>query len=233
MGFKKIFGLFLLIGLFANSSFGQSKRIDSVYAFNYWIDVPVTLGTHAFNLWGQQYLFDLPTLTEKDYGHLTPEDVNPFDRIATRQDPAFADRAHELSDYGLRIAPAIPIVFMISDRKLRSNFLNIGLMYLEMHGINAALYLAATIPIRRNRPFVYNPEESNERKEEKKSTDSFFSGHVSTVTASTFFIVKVLSDYHPHLRKHWWKLYLETPYSKITLDHWGSIPMYTGTLIKV
>ena len=46
-----------------------------------------------------------------------------------------------------------------------------------------------------------------ERKEGVKSTDSFFSGHVSTVTTSTFFIVKVLSDYHPGLRKKWPLLY--------------------------
>ncbi len=185
----------------------QSKRKDSVYALNYWIDIPVAAATHAFNIWGQDYLFNLPTLEYEDYKDLTPEDVIPFDRIAARQDPAFADEAHELSDYGLRIGPAIPLVFMAADRTLRKNFLNLTIMYIETQGINAALYLAAAIPIRRKRPFVYNPDETTERKEGVKSTDSFFSGHVSTVTVSTFFIVKVLSDYHPGLRKKWALLY--------------------------
>lgn len=187
-----------------HSAQAQFKRKDSVYAFNYWVDVPVTIAGHAFNIWGQNYLFNLPKLTYEDYKDLTPEDVKiPFDRVAARQDPEFADRAHDLSDYGLRVGPAIPLIIMAADKTLRKSFLNLTLMYLETHAIQATLYLMATIPIRRYRPFVYNPEESTERKEGVKSTDSFFSGHVSTVTASTFFIGKVLSDFHPGLQRKW------------------------------
>ena len=164
--FSRFLLIFALIfaSLIPESKAQFKRNLDSVYAFNYWIDVPVTLAGHTFNIWGQQYLFNLPKLTYDDYKDLTPEDVIPFDRIATRQDPDFAEQAHDLSDYGLRVGPVIPFIFMVGDKKLRRNFLNLTLMYLETHAINATVYLFATIPIRRYRPFVYNPDEKNRKK---------------------------------------------------------------------
>jgi membrane-associated phospholipid phosphatase len=115
-------------------------------------------------------------------------------------DPAFKDRANDLSDIGLLVAPVLPFTLAL-DKKVRSNFLDYSMMYVEMHAVNSTLYLASTLTIRRKRPFVYNPNVDIEKKEGIKTTDSFFSGHVSVVTSSTFFMTKVFLDHHPELKK--------------------------------
>ena len=47
------------------------------------------------------------------------------------------------------------------------------------------------------RPLVYNPDIPFTDRSESGTLNSFFSGHVSTAAASTFFAAKVYSDYHP------------------------------------
>ena len=41
----------------------------------------------------------------------------------------------------------------------------------------------------------------------RSATDSFFSGHVSMAAGASFFMAKVLSDYHPDLGAKKWLLY--------------------------
>lgn len=193
--------------IYAGSVFDETgKEQEDVYAFNYWYDVSSVVVGFAFNAWGQQYLRDIPVLDSSDFINLKPSDINGFDRSATRQDPDFADQAHDLSDYGLFFGPGLPFLLGF-DKEIRKDALDLTLLYLQMHSYNAGLYLASTLNIRRKRPFMYNPDESIYRKTGPKSTDSFFSGHTSVVSASTFFMAKVYMDYHPELKKKAWLIY--------------------------
>jgi len=55
--------------------------------------------------------------------------------------------------------------------------------------------------VRRPRPFTYNPEVALEKKLKLDAKRSFFSGHASHTAAFTFFMAKVVSDYHPNMKK--------------------------------
>lgn len=203
--FMKNVLLILFFFLLIPKGNSQSDTSEKVYSYNYWIDIPSIVLGFGYNFYGQERLRNYPRLDSMDYIHLSPSDINRFDRSATRQDPDFANDAHSLSDFGLRIAPALPFLLGF-DKKIRQDALNLSLLYLQMHSINATVYLASALNIRRKRPFVYNPNEIYERKSGPKSTDSFFSGHVSVVNASTFFMAKVYLDYHPE-KKKWRYLY--------------------------
>ena len=52
----------------------------------------------------------------------------------------------------------------------------------------------------RPRPFVYNPEVPMEVRTGSDGRESFYSGHVSTAAAMSFFIATVLNDYHPDMK---------------------------------
>ncbi len=184
------------------TSHAQEKE-EKIYHFNYWIDVPLTAFGIAYNFYGQEQLRKAPRLSPEQCAHLSPDDINAFDRGAVKQDPAFANKAHNLSDIALRTVPVLPFLLGL-DKNIRSEALNLSLMYLEMHSVNTLIYLASAQNIRRTRPFVYNENEIEERKSGIKTRDSFFSGHVSVVTASSFFLSKVYLDYHPeHKNKRW------------------------------
>ena len=196
--------VFISIIILQIKGVSQTDSSENVYGYNYWIDIPSIVLGFGFNFYGQERLRNYPRLDSSDYINLGPSDINRFDRSATRQDPEFANDAHNLSDFGLRIAPALPFLLGF-DKEIRKDALNLSMMYLQMHSINASVYLISALNIRRKRPFVYNPDEIYERKSGPKSTDSFFSGHVSVVSASTFFMAKVYMDYHPE--KKWKYLY--------------------------
>lgn len=189
----------------ANPAYAQSAE-QSVYGYRYAIDIPTTLFGIGFNFWGQEQLRQYPHLAPEDYANLGPDNINAFDRGATRQDPTKANAAHGLSNVTLFAAPLLPFALGF-DRKIRKDGLNLSLMYLQTHSFNTIAYLVTALNIRRKRPFVYNPREITERKGGQKSTDSFFSGHVSVVTASTFYMAKVYLDYHPEKRHKKWLYY--------------------------
>jgi membrane-associated phospholipid phosphatase len=184
----------------------KAQEVDEIYNFNYWYDIPSVVVGIAFNAYGQQYLRGLPLLDSSDYINFTPGDINGFDRSATEQDPAYANEAHSLSDIALRVVPVLPFALGF-DKEIRKDALNLTLLYLQMHSYNTSLYLISAMSIRRNRPFLYNPDEIYERKSGPKSTDSFYSGHVSVVTASSFFMAKVFLDYHPEHKNRRWLFY--------------------------
>lgn len=198
--------LFVIVLLMLRIEVSGQKKDSSVYHFNYWVDVPVTVIGFGYNFYGQEKLRQAPRLSPEQYSNLSPKDVNEFDRSAAKQDPSFANEAHGLSDIALRTVPALPF-FLGFDKEIRKDALNLTLMYLETHAVNTLIYLASAQNIKRNRPFVYNPNEIEERKSGPKSRDSFYSGHVSVVTSSSFFMCKVFLDYHPEMRNKKYLLY--------------------------
>ncbi len=198
--------LAVLIMLLLSISLRAQKKDSSVYNLNYWVDIPLTTFGIIYNFHGQKELREAPRLRPDQYSSLSPMDVNAFDRSAARQDPAFANKAHKLSDIPLRTIPLLPFLLGL-DKKIRNDALDLTLLYLETHSVGTLIYLASAQSIRRNRPFVYNPNELEERKSGPKSRDSFFSGHVSVVTTSSFFMSKVFLDYHPEYRNKRWIFY--------------------------
>ena len=55
----------------------------------------------------------------------------------------------------------------------------------------------------RDRPLTYNPAFPIEKRTDGSSRLSFFSGHASRTATATFFLAKVLSDYHPDMKIGW------------------------------
>ena len=86
----------------------------------------------------------------------------------------------------------------ISDKRIRKEWLDVLLLYLETQGIGLNLY-SWGFPqyMDRIRPAAYYEELSLGRRTDGKNKNSFFSGHVSLGATSTFFTAKVINDFHP------------------------------------
>lgn len=124
---------------------------------------------------------------------LNPNDVNPFDRLATHYS---SENAHRMSNYFWYGSQALPILFL-AGKDTRKDFGEIGLIYGETVLINAGMTFLAKSTFRRPRPYVFDPDADLSLKQKRNARASFVSGHTSMTAASTFFMAKVFSDYYP------------------------------------
>ena len=85
---------------------------------------------------------------------------------------------------------------MAIDKKLRKDWFQLVSMYLVTHAINNTIFLAAVSSVHRVRPLVYNTALPVSERTGEAKNNSFYSGHVANTAASSFFIVKVFTDYH-------------------------------------
>jgi len=172
---------------------------QKIYKLNYKSEIPIILGLYALNFYGYQVLGRKPILDSLQIVSLDKKDVWAFDRAALTQGTSQRFDAHEISDWGMKITLLLP-AFLALDKDIRSDWLDILILYFESQAINSNVYeWGGPILTKRIRPFVYYDEIPYNDKTIKGTTNSFFSGHTSTTASASFFMAKVYSDYHPEL----------------------------------
>jgi membrane-associated phospholipid phosphatase len=205
MGVKYIVILFCMknflfvFTFFVLTSSGYSQEIavkNSVYRVRPLIAVPIIVGGFVTNYYGVRFLKSKPGLDSSVAAGLSPSDVNAFDRGAARQNPANAASFMKASDIGLTATVLFP-VFLLGDKKIRKDFFQISIIYLETMAIMSNAYSWGVGHLNRKRPYVFNTDESFKRRTRQGSFNSFYAGHPAACAAATFFIVKVFHDYHP------------------------------------
>jgi membrane-associated phospholipid phosphatase len=140
-----------------------------------------------------------PRLDSLTIKNLDANNINRLDRSATRQDADFAPKARKLSDIGLYGGFALPLL-LLADQEVRKDWASLLVLYLETQAINGNLFSwGAAIHIDRIRPLVYHPDVPWNEKTYMRNKNSFYSGHVSSSATASFFVSKVLCDYHPEL----------------------------------
>ena len=205
-------GLFLIItSLLLLNVDGQDTSAvrEKVYKLNYKIEIPVTVGLFAINYYGFGVVRRKPTLSVDQINALNVNDVWAFDRRALEQDYSASKRESALtaSDWGMNISLFLP-VFLFLDKKIRKDWLDITILYLETQAINSNLYTwGGAVIFDRVRPLVYYDEVSMDEKTGSGTTSSFFSGHTSWTAGASFFMAKVISDYHPELGAKKWLVF--------------------------
>ena len=201
------FLIFLILYSSIFKAIGQdsTKTFNEVYNIKYKVDIPITVGMFALNIYGFNRLSQKSTLDSLEVLALDQNDVWAFDRHVFSQSHPAPPNTYTISDYGLWISYLSPALLFI-DKKIRKDWLDITILYLETQSINLNIYLwAGPVFTTRVRPLVYMEDESWDYKLGPETTDSFFSGHVAMAAGASFFIAKVLSDYHPELgAKKWW-----------------------------
>lgn len=169
---------------------------EKVYNIHPWWELPVGLGgVLAFSTIGLPALTKHASLTEQQALALDPGDVNWFDRPVIFNDPSRYSRAMSHSDIFLNISVLSPALLAF-DRNVRKDWFDLLGMYFMTHAVNQTLYFGLAYGFRRERPYTYNPDVELGQKVGKAKANSFYSGHAAVAAASTFFVVKVYTDYH-------------------------------------
>ena len=203
--------LFILTCFVLINTYGQNGKSEheKVYRLNYKVEIPVTIGLFAANYYELSLLDHKTTLSINQINSLNKNNVWAFDRRALEQNYSYSSREKALtvSDWGMNISIFLPTL-LIFDKKIRKDWYDILLLYLETQSIGANIYMfTGPLFTKRIRPFVYYSEIPIEDKLETGTTDSFFSGHTTLTATASFFMAKVISDYHPELGAKKWLLY--------------------------
>lgn len=200
----------LLSGLLygQNDTIGPVKHPDTApYQINLKYELPGSLAFMCISYFGFRELDRVSTLSESEVLRLDPARINGFDRPVAFYDPARFPQAESRSDFFLNFSIASPLLLAL-DKRVRKDWLDLLTLYMVSHAVDNTIYFATAFPVRRARPLTYNPAVPMSMKTGEARTNSFFSGHVSFSATSTFFLVKVLTDYR-HIRG-WQRLALYT-----------------------
>jgi membrane-associated phospholipid phosphatase len=157
-------------------------------------------GAGAFaNYLGISYLRRKQELSPLEIQALNKGNINSFDSWAFKQDASKRGAFEKYSDYTLMSLNALPVSLLL-DKKIRRDWLGILLMYLETMTITTNIYEWSFLgPNFQNkmRPVAYYDQLSYEERKIADNRNSFYSGHVASAAASTFFMAKVYCDSHP------------------------------------
>ena len=194
---KKILLLFLSCSIAVDTS-GQYNQLEhsKVYKLNKKTEGPVLIGLWVLNFYGMYQLGQKPALDTAQVEALNKDDVWAFDRVVFNQSYPAPANIYTISDIGLWVSFLSPALLFL-DKNISKDWKDITMLYFESQAINYNIYVWSATFTKRIRPIVYYDEDSNNFRFEKTTTDSFFSGHASMTAGASFFIAKVLNDYHP------------------------------------
>lgn len=169
---------------------------SSVYKVNRKIEIPVTAVLMGAYILGLDWVQSKSPLTAEEVESLNPNDIWWFDRKATMQDPEYRGESNATSDIVMKATVVAPLL-LILDRDIRHDWFDVLILYGQAHAAAGNTYVLTAALYDRNRPFVYSSEIPTDHKLDSGTKNSFFSGHTSTTSTASFFMAKVLSDFHP------------------------------------
>jgi membrane-associated phospholipid phosphatase len=167
----------------------------SVYKTNPKLEIPIPMAFFVGSYFGFKALDKYASITEEDVLKLNPETINSFDRPVAYYNPANFEGAQQTSNVLLDVALVSP-VFLLLDKKIRKDWKDILSLFLVTHAIDNVIYFSSGTAVWRPRPLTYNPAVPLSEKIGEGKSNSFFSGHTSWSATSTFFLVKIYTDYH-------------------------------------
>jgi membrane-associated phospholipid phosphatase len=182
----------VLVGLLL-IAFTQGLVAQKNYGLQWRTDLSVTGIILASNLTGLAIGQHIEPLSAAKIASLDRKNVNVLDRPATYWLHGKEDRASNVVLKGATIAPVVLLAF----KKIRKEAVVISVLYLETFTLTLGLTQLTKNLVKRSRPYAYNPEASQESRQQVDARRSFFSGHTSSTATSCFFAAKVWTDLHP------------------------------------
>ncbi len=203
--------LSLAICCCAEQSHSQSPAADSSFhpfKMNRWVSGGIGVAGLISDYFLVPVILHKESLTDSELQRLNKNVyINGFDRWALEQDPSRRSTFQKYSDYTSATIYSLPFLLAF-DGHIRRDWVDMLLLYLETHSVTFSVYnLSFMGPIFQNkyRPIAYYDELPFDQRSSGNNRNSFYSGHVASCAAATFFMAKVYSDFHPDLG---WKKYL-------------------------
>lgn len=172
---------------------------QEVYKLKAASDIPVIAIGTGWSLYAFTKIYSKDKSSEEKILSLDKNNIPSFDRHGA---DVYHPKADELGDMLFYGSMPLPILLML-DREVRKDAFKIAVLYLESMSVTGLLYTGSVYLNDRYRPYAYNSNVPMSQRTRGGAKNSFFAGHVALVGTSTFFIAKVLNDYHPDSKVKW------------------------------
>ena len=189
---------------FNTALLSQYKNNDSArhpYKVNYWVSGGIAVAGGLANYLGIPKIIDKQEITAAELSALNRNNVGGFDRWALNQDASKAEMYNKDAAIVLTTSVTIPLILGF-DKYIKKDWSKMLVMYLETISIVSNIYTNTIIgPTSQNRfrPVTYYDILPVSERNDGNNRNSFYSGHVASTAAASFFMAKVYSDYHPEL----------------------------------
>ncbi len=120
-------------------------------------------------------------------------DINQFDRVATKYNSLLAKKTSNILGYGSFLLHAVFPLHQSTKKDVK----NISLVWGEVVLINAGLTSLSKHIFKRPRPYVYRVDDSHYNKGTHSAQASFVSGHTSMMASNMFFFASTFATYFP------------------------------------
>lgn len=170
-----------------------SLQAQSPFKFRYSVDVPIISIGLGTTIGGFIHEKKRTAISLEQIEALDRMSIGVFDRSATYNwNPKLA----KLSDALMYGAMASPLLFL-AGKNSRKDFWTVGAISAEVFLLNTGITYLTKELVQRKRPYLYNPNAPLDKKLEKGSTQSFFSGHTSSVASMSFSFAMMHHAYYP------------------------------------
>ena len=182
----------------------ENRDSGHVYRMNYWRSIGFSALATAANLYAIPNLIkDKKPLTDAELASLNPGIFSDLDKWALQQEIDQDRRGKiDVTSDRLLTLTSIGAAALFLDKNIRKDWLRILTLYVETSAATFSFYNWSPFGALFNnkiRPLAYYDNFPLELRKDGNSRNSFYSGHVANAAASTFFMAKVYSDYHPEL----------------------------------
>ncbi len=164
------------------------------------VDIPLVVAGAGFSAYNFSRISKKTSSDPAYVQGLSKKDVNWFDRWGVH---AYHKKTDDASYIPFFVSMPAPLLLFGLDKKMRKDFFKLTFLYAESMIITGILYTSAAGYTNRLRPMVYSAETPMEKRILSEQKKSFFAGHVALVATSTFFMARVIDDYHPNSRFKW------------------------------
>jgi membrane-associated phospholipid phosphatase len=191
------------------SQISNDESLYHPYRVNYWVTGSLLSAGLVSNYLGIDQITNKKELSLIEIQGLNKKDVNKLDSWIFDIDLSNVNSFENYSDYTLISSIGLP-VFLLFDKQIRRDWLDILLMYLETMSLTTNIYEWSFLGPHyqdRIRPAAYYEQLTYDQKKSGNNRNAFYSGHVASVAASTFFMAKVYCDYHPEIGNNKYLLY--------------------------
>jgi membrane-associated phospholipid phosphatase len=225
-----IFGVCVLMPAYSITN--QKDTTFSPYYVNYWVTGTICGVGILVNSTGISNVMHKKDLSQSEMAGINRGALNGFDSWALDLDPTQIKTYNSYSNTintTLILLPAL----LLFDKNIRSDWLDILLMYTEVTFITSNFFNYSFLGPSyqsRFRPITYYNQLTYDERRTGNNRNSFYSGHVASAAAITFFMAKVYSDYNPEIGDNKYLLYaaalvppLITGYCRVkSLNHFPS-----------
>ncbi len=204
-----------------HSQYGRTDSARHPYKVNYWVSGGIAVVGGLTNYIGIPPIINKQEISAAELSSLNRNVINGFDRWALNQDPSKADMYDKDATIVLATSVTLPAVLAF-DKYIGKDWSKMLVMYLETISVVSNIYTYSFLgPSFQNRfrPITYYADAPMSERVDGNSRNSFYSGHVASTAAATFFMAKVYADYHPELGGKKYLLYAAAAIPPVLLGY--------------